>query len=666
MAILDVQVRVKMPQDSLQTKYSIESQPQNLAEKGHSFARHLKKVSQKETINSSRQSVRKELLHKNIALERSAIEQKASSMVDSNGGAENLTPAQEQQITQPQSSSDTQESAEVNQSMAVSSEPAPAQEIDKQIKDEVDQLAAASADSIKIQGEANGSVNEETITVIVDKAKLQNQAAEKQIQIQVETSQPLTTELEKVETQAAEEQVHDQVQVQTSQPSAAGSEIVKPQVSEEKVQAQVETPQPLVAVSETIKSQIAEKQYQGSGEVAIPVSESAQIPRLLEGVRAPISGNEQYQNVQEGQGEEISADAKLSTITPTLVELNGEPTTNSSLARLTTDASPQGESAGETENQATDATVEQLAAKQVLGTSPTVNGNAIPSVETEQSAEIILAASPLSRNTTVTDKDTEHPKTNEKNPMNPKLLEKLLGDKANPTAGESEVKDVKKIMEFENHRLVTRKLSADAPPIEETAQQKGVEEGKTLTFLDKTLIELARPGSETGKMQPTSTAAPVVSPEETLEQIIKNVELVSKQASSEMKIQLKPEFLGKMMIQIVVNDGVVTARFTTESQHVKQVLEANMNSLKQTLEANGLRVERTEVNVQLDNGGNFNNSSEGNRQQLWQQMASQGRIPTHYNALNNAYTAEVEGLNPYQREVDTPQFIDEGRVDFTI
>jgi vancomycin resistance protein YoaR len=111
-------------------------------------------------------------------------------------------------------------------------------------------------------------------------------------------------------------------------------------------------------------------------------------------------------------------------------------------------------------------------------------------------------------------------------------------------------------------------------------------------------------------------------------EIVKKTDLMFKLNSSEMQIHLKPEFLGKMLIKVMVDDGVVTARFITENQNVKQVLEANLNSLRQSLESNGMRVEKTEVSVQLYNDGNFNNSDGG--QNMWQQQQDSNRVLKFY------------------------------------
>lgn len=102
-----------------------------------------------------------------------------------------------------------------------------------------------------------------------------------------------------------------------------------------------------------------------------------------------------------------------------------------------------------------------------------------------------------------------------------------------------------------------------------------------------------------------------VEAQELIDQIVKKVDLLIKQNASEIKIDLKPEFLGRMTIKLVVEEGILTARFLTENQQVKHLLESNLNSLRQSLEAQGIRVEKAEVNVQLNNGGLFDGSESG-------------------------------------------------------
>lgn len=146
---------------------------------------------------------------------------------------------------------------------------------------------------------------------------------------------------------------------------------------------------------------------------------------------------------------------------------------------------------------------------------------------------------------------------------------------------------------------------------------------------------------------------------EVIDQIVKKAELVLKQNVSEIRINLKPEFLGKMTIRIAVEQGLVTARFITENLQVKHLLESNLNTLRQSLESQGIKVERTEVNVQLNNGGMFDGSE---TKQEWDFEKSEfnnyqanGEIDDNYEV--NPYLEEeaenLTGIDYYQLPEDT-------------
>jgi hypothetical protein len=98
---------------------------------------------------------------------------------------------------------------------------------------------------------------------------------------------------------------------------------------------------------------------------------------------------------------------------------------------------------------------------------------------------------------------------------------------------------------------------------------------------------------------------PTEDPQRFIDQLVKNLALVNRAGPAEVRLQLKPEFLGRMVINLTLEEGVLTARFITESHQVKGMLEANMNALKQSLSENGVKVEKTEVDVQVNTGGAF-------------------------------------------------------------
>ncbi len=101
--------------------------------------------------------------------------------------------------------------------------------------------------------------------------------------------------------------------------------------------------------------------------------------------------------------------------------------------------------------------------------------------------------------------------------------------------------------------------------------------------------------------------------QELFDQIVERAKLMVKLSSSEMNIDLKPDSLGKLSIKVLVEDGLVTARFITDNHQVKQMLESNLTHLRQNLENQGLKVDRTEVEVQVGNQQDFSGMSDWNR-----------------------------------------------------
>jgi flagellar hook-length control protein FliK len=232
--------------------------------------------------------------------------------------------------------------------------------------------------------------------------------------------------------------------------------------------------------------------------------------------------------------------------------------------------------------------------------------------------------------------------------------------------------ELKAIMEQENQRTAVKKsslLSGAAPAAED----------ETNNTLHDSAALFSKPAGETVKpaiaVRNADSAQlafqPAVDSQEVLEQIVQKAELLNKQENSEIRIQLKPEFLGKMIIKIAVQEGAVTAHFVTDNHNVKHILETNMQNLRQNLEASGLKVERTEVNVSLDSGRNYSDSDQS-RQFLWQEYASrqnylsQGRESGQYGKDADYTITQTLEEDIADNDVESYQGIYHGRVNFTI
>jgi hypothetical protein len=84
------------------------------------------------------------------------------------------------------------------------------------------------------------------------------------------------------------------------------------------------------------------------------------------------------------------------------------------------------------------------------------------------------------------------------------------------------------------------------------------------------------------------------------EQIVQRAAVHVKNDQGEIRIDLKPEFLGHVRLQIVTENQQVTVRIHTELPMVRDMIESNIQQLKSDLQQQGLRVERVEVAVADD------------------------------------------------------------------
>jgi hypothetical protein len=95
-----------------------------------------------------------------------------------------------------------------------------------------------------------------------------------------------------------------------------------------------------------------------------------------------------------------------------------------------------------------------------------------------------------------------------------------------------------------------------------------------------------------------TAAAPVKT--DVFDQIVQRAAVHVKSDQGEIRIDLKPEFLGHVRLQIVTENQQVTVRILTELPMVRDMIESNIHQLKSDLQQQGLQVERVEVAVSDD------------------------------------------------------------------
>ncbi len=80
-------------------------------------------------------------------------------------------------------------------------------------------------------------------------------------------------------------------------------------------------------------------------------------------------------------------------------------------------------------------------------------------------------------------------------------------------------------------------------------------------------------------------------------QVIEQIKLRVTEDVTSMELQLTPEALGKINLQVSAKDGVVTAQITTETLIAKEAIESQVALLKENLNEQGVKVEAVEVTV---------------------------------------------------------------------
>jgi len=119
---------------------------------------------------------------------------------------------------------------------------------------------------------------------------------------------------------------------------------------------------------------------------------------------------------------------------------------------------------------------------------------------------------------------------------------------------------------------------------------------------------------------------------------------VVKENISQIKITLKPDYLGDVSLKIVSENGIVSAQFTAENQRVKEIIESNFNNLKNMLDEQGVQVSALSVSV-----GGEDTENERNRFGFEQSKSSK-RIS---NIIDNSSE---------ETEEESTSYIDEGDV----
>lgn len=82
-----------------------------------------------------------------------------------------------------------------------------------------------------------------------------------------------------------------------------------------------------------------------------------------------------------------------------------------------------------------------------------------------------------------------------------------------------------------------------------------------------------------------------------IRQVTDHVKIHVQADTTSLEMQLNPESYGKLQLQVVVREGMVTARMAVENEAVRAALEGQIVQLKEAMNERGLQVQAVEVTI---------------------------------------------------------------------
>ena len=128
--------------------------------------------------------------------------------------------------------------------------------------------------------------------------------------------------------------------------------------------------------------------------------------------------------------------------------------------------------------------------------------------------------------------------------------------------------------------------------------------------------------------------------EDIMRQVSQMTKVMVTQAESSIEMQLNPANLGKVYLQVVSREGVITAQLAAQNEAVKEALENQVAILKENMNQQGIKVEAIEVTIASHE---FEQNLEQNQHNLaGEQQEAEARKSSRRN-INLSHPEELEG-----------------------
>lgn len=149
----------------------------------------------------------------------------------------------------------------------------------------------------------------------------------------------------------------------------------------------------------------------------------------------------------------------------------------------------------------------------------------------------------------------------------------------------------------------------------QSGKERILQDDSQTTFKNPILQSIENAVNQVQDIAEVETAQPVRG-QEIINQIVEQVRINMNQNTTSLEMQLYPEHLGKIQINVVSKDGVMTARIVAETEAAKQAIEGGLTNLREAMDSQNLKVEAIEVMVStagFERGNENQESAAGNQ-----------------------------------------------------
>lgn len=169
--------------------------------------------------------------------------------------------------------------------------------------------------------------------------------------------------------------------------------------------------------------------------------------------------------------------------------------------------------------------------------------------------------------------------------------------------------DGKSLEELINNegKIYTQELKTEQEEINQKTFDDVLEDNIELQFDNLNVIEPFSQQDSTLDFTKVLLSNDLTEKIELIDQLADKTVITFSEGNTELEIQVKPEHLGKLVLKVGLEDGVLTGKIYTANQEIKEFLQENLDVLRNSLREQGLVFASLDVDVgSQSNPNNFN------------------------------------------------------------